>query len=184
MIFFFYKVPSSKKLKYFEEFYRLYYFTSYYDNNHLRRNIFWLQQTLKKKFSPPIQALVISTNEKQYLRYQRLMKMHVNYLLTKNYVFLAAYFDKHNPVFFNKKYKKQNLKSLSIAEKYYKIAIIYWQETMKHYQSADEIKKKTELTFIENFFYRIKYEKFNYANIINRKIIKIEEKKKYFNKGS
>lgn len=179
---FLYTVPSTKKLEYFEEFYNLYYLTSYYNNKHLKRNIFWLQQTLKKPFAPPIQALVISTNENQYLRYQRLMKMHVNYLLTKNYVFLAARFDKHYPVFFNKKYSRINLKSLEIAEYYYKIANLYWQEAMKHYQKGNEIQKKTELMFVEDLFFRIKYEKFNYSDIINRKISNLKKKKDYFNK--
>ena len=174
------KSPSTKKLKTFEEFYRLYYLTSYYDDHHLKRNIFWLQKTLKKPFAPPIQALVISTNIDQHRRYQRLMKMHVYYLLTKNYVLLAARFDKHYPVFFNKKYNKENLRSLDIAKKYYQTATIYWRECLKYHKNVDKIKKKTKLPFIEDLFYRIKYENFNYNTIIRRKIAKVEEKKDYF----
>ena len=174
------KVPSTKKLETFEEFYHLYYLTSYYDNHHLKRNIFWLQKTLKKPFAPPIQALVISTNIDQYRRYQRLIKMQVYYLLTKNYVLLAARFDKHYPVFFNKKYSKENLRSLNIAKNYYQTATTYWKECLKYHREADKIKKKTKLTFIEDLFYRIKYENFNYNTIIRRKIAKVEEKKDYF----
>ena len=175
---------SGRKLRYLEEFYRMYYLPSQFESNDLQRNIFWLQIALKAPFAPPLYALVISEKETEYKKYQKLLQMHINYLLTKNLVYLAARFDKHKPVFFNKPYAKDIVRSLAIAKFFYEGATFYWKKVTFHYQDLTELKEfktvKTKLNFAEHLIYRIYVKDLDYQRIIDRKLTKLTKTYEYF----
>ena len=63
-------------------------------------------------------------------RYRYLFYMHVNLELVRQYRLLASKFDKRYARFFNAPWKKQNMESLVIAERYYQEALTYWWEAL------------------------------------------------------
>ena len=173
---------QGKKFYYLEEFYSLYYLSHHYQNNDINRNLFWLQRALRSPFAPPLQALVVPKTEKQYQHYKAIVKMHLHYLMTKNYIYLASRFEKHKPVFFNKPYAEQNLKSLKIARGLYKNADYYWQQTLLY---CEQVKNKkindiTKLYFMEDTFYRIQTDELNYGRVISRHLQKIDNAETFF----
>ncbi len=176
---------EARKLYYLEEFYRLYYLPLKFDNQDLARNIHWLQFATNRPFAPPIHALLVHDDETTYKKYQILLKMHLHYLLTKNFVYLAARFDKHKPVFFNKPYAKDILASLKIAEYLYREAIREWKIVINDYYSQvkdiSEYKRvRTRISFLDELITRITTGELDYQRVIERRLKKISEAKEYF----
>ncbi len=173
-------LPSSTKFRYVEDFYSLYYIPQKMENDDLNRNIFWLKWALAAPFAPPIFALTPPENEKTYEKYKKLMRMHLHYLITKNLVFLAARFDKHKPVFYNKPYREDILKSLKIAEYLYREADKEWKKVMLYYKELRKVKVRTKLNFLEETLYRIRIKELDYQRVIQRKLKKLAKTEKYF----
>ena len=149
--------------------------------------MFWLEIALKSPFAPPIKAFVVPKTREQYERYKTILKMHLNYLMTQNYVYLASRFEKHYPVFFNKPYYKENLESLSIAKGFYQNALYYWYKVLEYSDHLDPEKISsfkeehlTELYFMEDVIYRIKKNDLNYERVIQRHLKKINETELFF----
>jgi len=154
---------------------------SYAQNHDYRRNIYWLQFALKMDFAPPIQALTICNTPEKYAKYQHLLKMHLNYLMAKNSVYLAARFDKHEPVWFNKPYRTDILKSLEFARYYYESAINYWQEVLKYKEEAEVYQAaRIELDFLEDMVHKINTDQVNYQRVAQRQLKKLAETRNYF----
>ncbi len=175
------EITHARKLRYKEEFYRLYYLPQYSSQSDYNRNIFWLQVAMDVQFAPPIQALTICKTEKQYKKYRLLLKMHLNYLMAKNQIFIAARYDKHEPLWFNRPYKEDILKSLDIAEYHYKCAENYWNEMMKYKKQAKAIKKtRIELDFLEDMIYKVDSKEVNYKRVVDRQLNKLEKTKAFF----
>ncbi|BBM88541.1 hypothetical protein COTS27_00222 [Spirochaetota bacterium] len=170
----------ARKLRYKEEFYNLYYLPQLYENHDLARNLHWLQVALKVPFAPPIQALIPHENEAEYEKYKVLVNMHLHYLLTKNWVFLAARFDKHRPVFFNIPYKEDILKSLDIAEVLYKGALESWNQTLEYFEVARTLRPRSKLDFLETTVYKIQKREIDYTRVITRKLNKLARTRAYF----
>ncbi len=173
-------LPSSTKFRYVEDFYSLYYLPNKMENQDLNRNIFWLRWALAAPFAPPLFALKPPKNEQAYEKYKKLMRMHLHYLVTKNFVFLAARFDKHRPVFYNLPYKEDILKSLNIAEYLYQEAQKEWQKVLPYYQELRRVRVRTELNFLEDSLYRIYTKELDYDRVIKRKLKKLSKTKAYF----
>lgn len=175
---------KARKLYYLEEFYGLYALPHKFDNQDLARNIHWLQIATNRPFAPPIHGIVVEDSEIKYRKYQQLLIMHIHYLLTKNFVYLAARFDKHKPIFYNKPYRKDILSSLKIAEYLYNEALREWANVIRYYYKITddpELKKiKTQLTFPEDMIYRINTGELDYERVINRRLNKISEMRSYF----
>ena len=183
-IFVIFEQASSRQLLYKEEFYRLYYLPLYHTQHDYNRNIFWLQIAMKAAWAPPIQALVISKKPVEYQKYQLLIRMHLNYLMTKNAVYLGARYDKHEPRWFNKPYKKEILESLEIARYYYLTALRSWQEVLKYKKELQTPKFKfihIDLFFTEDMIVRIDSKDLNYERVVKRQLAKIEQTIDYFN---
>lgn len=65
--------------------------------------------------------------------------MHVNLKMVEQYRHLGSKYDKRVAYFFNEPWKEQNLKSLEIAESYYKSAEYYWDEALVWLEKLEKI---------------------------------------------
>ena len=178
---------SGRPLFYLEEFYSLYYLPHHYQNNDIKRNLVWLEVALKSPFAPPLQALFIPKSEEQYEYYQIILTMHLNYLMAKNYIYLANRFQKHEPVFFNRPYTEENTNSIQISRRLYENALYYWDKTLLYYNKAKDYQRSesfanyiTSLSFIENIIYRIDQDELNYKRVIDRQLNKLSQTESFF----
>ena len=162
---------------YLEDYYELYGMKQYYNENSLRKNIARLKTALKCRFRHPSQALVKIKREDEYLRYRNLMFMHINILIMRNYLRIAARYDKRRVYFYNLDFAKEIDESLAIAKKLYTESMPYWQEAKKYAQQASAIKITTDLGFIESERYAIIRDELNYGKIITGYIQNVERKK-------
>ncbi|MBL8993188.1 MAG: hypothetical protein JNM63_07595, partial [Spirochaetia bacterium] len=173
---------SPQPLHYLEEFYRMYYLPNIYDKNDLNRNLYWLQFALKVPFAPPIQALVVPRTEEGYEKYKLLLKMHINYLMTQNSVFLGAEYDKHEPVFFNKEYKKEILESLEWARYYYQCSKNYWDVVLDYKKQIEKYRRtRVDMDFTEDLLVRIDSGDLDYKRVADRHLAKIEKTIQFLN---
>lgn len=173
-------VLLAKKLSTLEEFYRMYYLPSMATEDDYFRNQFWLQIALKSPFAIPMHALVVPKSEAQYRKYKHLMRMHLNYLLTKNAIYLAARFDKHRLVFHDKPVKEEILRSLGYARYHYEVAGLYWQEALKHYAAARRLRRRVPLEFLNQMVFRIHKKELDYDRVIRRKLKQLRKKIEFY----
>ena len=163
---------------YVEDFYRLYGMKLYYNENTLRLNINRLKVALTRKFRHPSQALVKVETADEYLKYRKLMFMHINLLITRNYLTIASRYDKQKIYFHSEPWAKEISESFEIAEKYYKEAIPYWKEAKKYALEASRIKITTGLGSMESERYSILHEELNYDKIIGDHMRRLNAKRK------
>ncbi len=106
---------------------------------------------------------------------------HINYLMTKNSVFLGARFDKHEPRFYNKPFKKEILESLEWARYYYETAINYWDIVIEYKEITEEYKDvDVDIKFVNDLLYKIEVGDVDYYRVVNRKLDQIKEKIKFY----
>lgn len=166
---------------YVEDYYLLYGMKQYYNENTLRKNIEKLKTALNCKFRHPSNALIKPESEEEYLKYRRLMFMHINILILRNYLKIAARYDKQTIVFFNRDFHKEITESLGIAENLYREAIPYWEKAREYAYQASRIKITTDLGYIESERYSIIHGDTDYGKIIQNDIAKIQVKKSRLN---
>ncbi len=167
---------------YVEDYYKLYGMKLYYNENSLRKNIFYLQRALRSKFRHPSNALVKVELKKEYKKYRKLMFMHINLLIMRNILKIATRYDKRKIYFHDITFSEDISKSLVIAKKYYKDAFPYWKRAKKYAKEASKIKITTELSQFESERYRIKTKDLDYKRIIDNHIKKLSVKQKKLNK--
>ncbi len=172
----------SYKLLYAEEYYKLYHQNLYqYPEDH-KGNIWFLEQALGRPFVNPLNALTKIDNKDEWKRYRYLFYMHVNLKLVEQYRDLARSYDKQTAYFYNAPWKEDNLKSLKIAESYYKAAEYYWKESLVWVKKL----KKVHYYFLENIQYwederfRIASGSLNYKEIIDGDLTRLEKVRKEF----
>lgn len=162
---------------YLEDYYLLYGMKQYYNENSLRKNIDTLKIAMQSKFRHPSNALIKIESEDEYLKYRRLMFMHINMLIMRNYLKIATRYDKHNIYFYHKDFSKEILDSLSTAEVLYRQALPYWEKAKEYAIQASQIKITTDLGFIESERRSIIDKEIDFAKIIETDLRKIQEKK-------
>ncbi len=162
---------------YLEDYYLLYGMKLYYNETSLRQNIEMLQTALKCKFRHPSEALVRVETEDEYLKYRKIMFMHINIMIMRNYLKIGARYDKVSIRFTDAAFAKEINDSLDIAIKIYKEAIPYWEEAKKHADAASKIKITTRMSNIESERYKIVKGELDYGKIINQHIARAEKKK-------
>jgi hypothetical protein len=128
------------RILYAEQFYRLYHTHLIQYPEDITENIVYLEMALKTPFVNPLNALARIENEEQWERYRYLFAMHVNLEILRQYRLLASKFDKRNAYFFNYPWKEDNLKSLEIAEHYYRTAMHYWEEALSWREKAAAVR--------------------------------------------
>jgi len=163
---------------YLEDFYELYGMKQYYNENSLRKNINRMKIALTCKFRHPSEALVKIETEDEYTKYRRVMFMHINLLIMRNYMRIASRYDKQHIRFYNAEFADDIKKSLDIAEKTYREALPYWEEAKKNARSASSIKITTGLSFMESERYSIIHNELDYGKIIDGHVRKLSDKKK------
>lgn len=162
---------------YLEDYFLLYGLKQYYNENTLRKNIDRLKKALGSKFRHPSEALVKIETEEEYLKYRRLMFMHINLLIMRNHMRIASRYDKQKVYFYNNAFAKEINESLGIAEKFYKDAIPYWEQARDYAEKASSIKITTDLSYIESERYSIIKGDTDFGKIIDTHIKKIGQKK-------
>lgn len=162
---------------YLEDYYELYGMKQYYNENSLRKNIDRMKTALVCKFRYPSEALVKIESEQEYLKYRRLMHMHINILIMRNYMRIASKYDMQKIYFYNLEFAKEIKESLDIAESLFKEAIPYWEKARKLANDASEVKITTDLGFIESERYSIIHNELDFGKIINDHLSRINKKK-------
>jgi hypothetical protein len=118
------------KIRYAEQFYRLYHLHLYQSSDNTMENIYWLEQALKADFCNPLYALAKIESKEEWRHYRYLFKMHVNLKLVELYRTLGSRYDKRIAYFYNAPWKRQNLESLEIAEKMFRLSLHYWRQAL------------------------------------------------------
>ncbi len=165
------------KIIYAEQFYKLYHshYIQYPEDS--AENIYYLETALKRPFVNPLNALAVIRDEAEWERYRELFIMHVNLKLIEQYRLLAVKFDKFDAYFFNYPFKQENLKSLQMAEIYYKDALYYWDEVLKQVDKLENLKYIyiEGLEFWEDELHRIKSGELDYNEFINSDLNRLYE---------
>jgi hypothetical protein len=163
---------------YVEDFYLLYGMKEYYDENSLRKNIERMQKALFSKFRHPSEALVKTESEQEYRKYRKLMFMHINLLIMRDHLKIAARYDKQKINFYNLPFAKEIRESLDTADRYYKEAVPFWKQARKYAKEASLIKVTTDLSSMESERYSIIHEEVDYDRIIGDHIRRLDSKKR------
>lgn len=156
-----------------EDYYQLYGMKLYYNENSLRKNISMLKRGLNSKFRHPINALVKVETEEEYLKYRKLMFMHMNIMIMRNYMRIGVRYDMKKIYFHSVDHAEEIGKSLKIAEQFYKDALPYWFEAKKYAAEASRIKLTTKMSNIESERYSIIKGELNFEKVINKHIADI-----------
>ena len=162
---------------YLEDYYLLYGLKEYYNEDTLRKNIERLKTSLQCKFRHPSQALVKVESEQEYFKYRNLMFMHINMLIMRNYLSIAARYDKRKIDFYNWDYAKEINESLTIAEQYYNEAYPYWQKAVEYANVSSTVKITTDLGFIETERKKIITGEIDFGKIITDYLTGLQSKK-------
>ena len=168
---------------YLEDYYELYGMKEYYNENSLRMNIQRLKTGLESKFRHPSEALVPTENDEEYQKYRNLLFMHLNLLIMRNTMTIAARYNLHKIKFYSRDFAKEISESMDIAKRTYEEAIPYWKEAVKYAKNASKIKITTGLGFIESERYSIVNNELDFDRIIRGHMKKIDEKKKKLEKA-
>ena len=129
----------SYKILYAEQYYKLYHQNLYQYPEDYNGNIWYLERALSRPFVNPLNALTQIKDQGVWERYRYLFYMHVNLKMVEQYRHLGSKYDKRVAYFFNEPWKEQNLKSLKIAESYYKAAEYYWGEALIWLEKVNEL---------------------------------------------
>ena len=170
--------PIPRKLIYAEQYYRLYEENLYTYPKSYRRNIYWLEKAIKYPHIHPIQAIFIVKTKEEYEKYKALFKMHINYLLTKNYMGWAWQYNKQDVVFYNLYWAKELEKSFNIAIEYYKLAKHYWDKTKEwsDYASSFDFRLAWEKIEDEHYLIRTNKLEYDYDTVIELELQDLERK--------
>lgn len=167
----YYTVPH-----YLEDYYLLYGMKLYYDESSLRKNIHMLKIALDCKFRFPSQALVKTDSEDEYLKYRKLMFMHINLMIMRNYMKIGSKYDKISIKFYDAVFAKEINDSLDTARKLYQDAVPYWEEAKKYAYDSSNIKITTRLSNIESERYKIITGDLDFGKIISTHITRVDKK--------
>lgn len=168
---------------YVEDFYLLYGMKQMYDENSLRTNIERLSAALSTKFRHPSEALVKVETEEEWEKYKNLLLMHINYLIMRDHLKIAARYDKQKIYFYNLDYAQVIFDSLTIADTLYAEALPYWKETKKYAEIASTYKITTELSYIESERFSIIHGETDFAKTIANYRGNIQKKKAQLTPG-
>ncbi len=168
------------KMIFIEQIYKLFESNLHSTHTDHKRNIFWLENSLKLPNIHPSQAIVITNTWEEYVKYKILLRFHIHFLLTQEYVNWGWEFDKRDVVFYNMEWAEELKKSFEIARSRYKIAQYYWEETKKWSKLAYNKKSHIGWEKIEDLNYQIENNQFDYDydEVIQLRLIKLDEKLK------
>ncbi len=179
----FFSISSFSKptdMIFIEDIYSLYESNLHQSQNDHKRNIYWLENSLKLPNKSPLEAIVITNTWEEYIKYKLLLRFNIHFLLTKEYMSWGWQFDKKDVVFYNIEWAEDIKKSLEIAKNRYEVARHYWDQTKKWSQLAYSKNIYIGWEYAENLNYEIETDQFeyDYDDIIDIRIQSVEEKLK------
>lgn len=178
-----YAWPGYKYI-YKEQIYELYHEQLYMYPENFAENIYWLEQALRLDFANPLNALAKITTEQEWEWYKSMFLLHINILLTRNYLQWGKRYYKYNAYFFNEPWKEVNIESMKKAKTLIEYSQVYWSRVLT---IADEI-TSMKLYFLnlediqhwEDEYFRIVNNDLNYEHIISRELERISTLTKKF----
>lgn len=160
---------------YAEDYYRLYSLPLYFNEQDLLQNIEFLKMALEAPFDFVNRALTIIKTEEEYQKYKDLMHMQFNYLITKNYVYIAALYDKQNYYFYNSQFKEDIKKSYEYAIYFYKLADERWLVTKEYATKVTANRSKIAMDNLIDKAWKIKLGEIDYARTVRRQLKHIDD---------
>lgn len=164
--------------KFLEDYYELYGLKLHYNENELRKNIYFLKIGLQSRFRHPRNALCPIKDEEYYLKYRLLLTMHLNLQIMRSYMRIASLYDKRHLYFQNLDFAHELKNSFKLAEGFYKEALPYWEKARENAFKAEKIKKEIDLGTLESERYEITAGKLNFAEIIGDHLMRLDKKQK------
>lgn len=166
------------KMIFIEQIYQLYESNLQSNQNNHKRNIVWLEESLKLPNRHPSQAIIITEEWSEYRKYKLLLRFHIHFLLTREYMKWGWQFDKKTFVFYNREWAEEILESLKIAKTRYEIADHYWKETLKWSEAAYDQMLHIGWEKIEDLNYQIQNDIYEYdlGEMIELRMQKADEK--------
>lgn len=170
--------PKPAKLIFIEQIYNLYESNLHSTHTDHKRNIFWLENSIKLPNIHPSMAIVITETWEEYVKYKKLLRFHIHFLLTKEYVDWGWEYDKRDVVFYNMTWAEEIKESFEIARSRYETAKYYWNETKKWSAYAYNESVRIGWGQIEDLNWEIENHEFdyNYDEVIELKLQKLDEK--------
>lgn len=160
--------PLRNKLRYKEDFFRLYNQWLYPDQDSIGRNVYFLELAYALPFDHPIKALTPITNENQYAKYQSILMMKICQLLTQEYITYGYQYMKEHIYFFNDEFLKEYKEGYDIAEFYFDQAKKYWDQAVDHAKKAASYKGyRTGLIAYEDDYNKILTGTTDYYKVLN-----------------
>ncbi len=163
---------------YKEQIYKLYHkhLTMYPEN--YAENILWLTNTLKADFTNPLNALASIKTKQEWEWYRNLFLMHVNLLLTKQYLQWGAGYMKFNAFFYNSPYRDMSIRSMKKATMLIEYSENYWDEAKKYSQNIRDMNVYfmylPKIQYWKDEYTRIRNKTLDYSKIIKRELSRIE----------
>ena len=157
---------------YAEQYYQLYHEHLHHYPDDTLEDIFYLEQALKSDIAPfanPLWALATVKDQTDWARYRYLFYMHVNLKLIYCYLTLGSKYEKQDAYFYNAPWKQQNLDSLNLAEKVYRVAYGYWDQARQWSTKAWDLRDVhlEQIQEWEDESYRIETGDLDYRDIID-----------------
>ena len=169
-----------QKYKYYpknlEDFYELYGLPIAYDENNIKRSIFFLDQALSHKFRHPSRSLCKIESEEEFHKYRLLLFMHINQLIMRSFMRIASQYDVVDLNFHDLDFADDLEKSLLIARTYYNEAIPFWENTVKYAKSASDYNFTLDLGSIESERFQIVRGELDFKRQIDRHLERLEKK--------
>jgi hypothetical protein len=173
-----YSKPS--KLIFIEQIYKLYESNLHSQESEHKRNILWLENSLKLPNIHPSMAIVVTKTWPEYVKYKKLLRFHINFLLTKEYMDWGWEYDKRDVVFYNMEWADKIKESFKVARSRYELAKYYWDETKKWSKYAYDESTRVGWDQIEDLNWKIENDQFDYDYdiVIDLRLKKLDEKLK------
>lgn len=159
-----------------EDFFLLYSLKQLYQQNEIRRNIFFLKIALEKKFRHPREALCKIETPEQYHKYRLLIHMHLNLSIMRSYLRLGSLFDKRHLYFYNLDFAKELKESFSVAEGYYRESMPYWLKARKLAQEASQYPFELDLGGLESIRHEIMTGDIDYTVYTGNHLARLRQK--------
>ncbi|MDH4198785.1 MAG: hypothetical protein OEV66_00240 [Spirochaetia bacterium] len=161
-----------------EDFFLMYGLKMLYGEPEIRRNIYFLNTALERRFRHPSQALCKIETREQYHKYRLLMFMHLNLMIMRSYLSLGALYDKRHLYFYNLDFADDLKVSFSAAGGFYQQALPYWKKAREYAQKAGAYKFDLDLQPMESIRFDIQTGEIDYDKIIAKHIASVKDKEK------
>lgn len=138
-----------------EDFFLLYSLQQHYDEQALRRDIYFLDIGLNRRFRHPSQALCKIETPEEYHKYRLLIFMHMNLKIMRSYLRIGSKYDKRHLYFYNLDFADELKESFAIAEYNYRKSIPYWIKAQEYAKEASAYSFELDMGTLESIRYEI-----------------------------